>query len=68
MALAALGQNPWLYVVVFLGCALIYTVGKIVVVRIALRDCQPKDRAAIIKAVAELFRVGGWFRRGGGAP
>jgi hypothetical protein len=68
VALAALGQNPWLYVVVVLGLALIYTVGKVVIVRIALRDSQPKDRATIIKAVAELFRVGGWFRRGGGAP
>jgi hypothetical protein len=62
------GQNPWLYVVALLGCASIYTVGKIVVVRMALRGAQSRDRASIIKAVAELFRVGGWFRRGGGAP
>lgn len=39
--------------------------GKIIITTLALRGSQPKDRPNIIKAVAELFRVGSWFRRGG---
>jgi len=68
VSFAGLGQTPWLPLSACLGCALIYTVGKIVIVRIALRGSEPKDRATIIKAVAELFSIGGWLRRGGGAP
>jgi hypothetical protein len=45
----------------------VYTTGLIVLgivlaLVIALRNTDSKDRAAVIRAVAELFR---WFRRGG---
>ncbi|MER7332953.1 MULTISPECIES: hypothetical protein [unclassified Micromonospora] len=34
--------------------------GKVIVAGIALRGSESKDRAAIVKAVSELFR---WWRR-----
>jgi hypothetical protein len=42
--------------------AVVYATGIVVALAIALRDAESKDRAAVIRAVAELFR---WFRRGG---
>lgn len=51
-----LSASPWA------GVALIglLVAGRIIVVCVALRGAEPKDRPHIIKAVAELFR---WFGR-----
>lgn len=40
----------------------IIVVGILIALAIALRKTDSKDRAAVIRAVAEVFR---WFRRGG---
>ena len=47
-----LGVSPWIAAAV-VG---VPVAGKIIVVALALRGTDPKDRPNIIKAVAELFR------------
>ena len=57
MALDALvSQSPW----ALFGTVVVLSLTLIIIVMIALRGADPKDRPNIIKAVAELFR---WWRR-----
>ena len=44
--------------------ALIYAVPRIVVALVAMYKVPPDKLAAVLRALAELFRPPSWFRRG----
>ncbi len=52
---------PW----VVLAGLVVTAIAKVVIVRMALRGADPRDRPGIIRSCAELFRVHWWpWRRG----
>jgi len=54
-------EDWWAGLLVAVGSVAVPSVVKFAIVKVALRGTEPKDRAAILKAVAELFSAGRWF-------
>jgi hypothetical protein len=60
-------SNPVLAVVLVLGSVAITTFAKVIIARFALDGADSKDKAAIVRALAHLFRwwSGRWWKGGG---
>jgi hypothetical protein len=59
-----LTAGPWALVIM----AVVYAVPRLIVAVVALFKIPADKLPDVLKALADLFRIGSWFRRGGGPP